>query len=148
FHGLPSGDYTVTARNGALVGALTNMHVGGARTASVAEVQLVQAATINGAVRYDQPNVPNPDNSGILAFVKGTSFFGFSDGSGGAYAIANAPSQGSSDPPFTIVAVAGGFADGQIQLPVPVTGSSATAPLIVLTSESLVLGRIIDPTVS
>jgi hypothetical protein len=148
FHGLPLGDYSLTARNGSLVGALTNMHVGGVHTAAVSDVHMVQAATINGTVRYDQPNVPNPDNSGILAFIRGTSFIGYSQGSSGAYAIANAPSQGSSDAPYTIVAVAGGFADGEVVLPLTVTGTSATAPLMFLTPESIVLGRIIDPTVS
>jgi hypothetical protein len=148
FRDLPPGEYCLTAREGDTVGVLSGLQVGGARTASATVMQLAQAGAINGKVRYEQGEATTPDNSGILAFVKGTSFLGYSQGSTGDYSIPGVPNQSASDKPHTIVAMAGGFADGSVLLPQPLAAASVIAPLIFLTHEALLLGRVYDPAIS
>jgi hypothetical protein len=148
FRDLPAGQYCLTARHGDMIGVLSGAQLGGAHTASLPVVHLAAGATINGKVRYAHPNETNPDNSGILAFVKGTSLLGYTQGASGDYSIPNVPLQSPGDVPYTIVAVAGGFADGDVVLPQPVTGDPTFAPLIFLYSGVTVNGRISDPTIT
>src|SRR5262249_34929264 len=132
FRDLPAGQYCLTARQGDLIGVLSGAQIGGAHIAAPPIVHLAAGATINGKVRYAHPNETNPDNSGIRAFVKGTSQLGYTQGASGDYSIPNVPLQSPGDVPYTIVAVAGGFADGDVVLPQPVTGDPTFAPLIFL----------------
>jgi hypothetical protein len=147
FRDLPPGRYCLTARKGELVGVLSDAQVGGARTASVSVLSLAQAASITGKVRYDQTESPTPDNSGVLAFVRGTSFLGFSQGAGGDYTIPGVAPQADPNSRYQVVAVATGFADAAATLPQPLTGATATAPLIFMTPGASIVGRVIDPSI-
>jgi hypothetical protein len=148
FRDLPAGEYCLTARHGDLIGVLSGMRVGGPHTASGSVVRLTAGGTINGKVRYAHPNETTPDNSGILAFIKGTSLLGYTQGSSGDYSIGNVPMQSDTDAFYTVVAVAGGFADTEIMLHEHLVAASATAPLIFLQLGVDVNGRISDPTIT
>jgi hypothetical protein len=145
FRGLPPGKYTLTTQLGDKAGVLIGVEVGGARTASTLVLHVTAAGTITGKVRFPHPNEVNPDNSGIMAFVEGTSFIGYTQGASGDYSITNVASQ-SGPPPYVIGTIATGFADEEVSLPAPFTGATATAPLIYLSPGAIVTGRTIDPT--
>jgi hypothetical protein len=149
FRDLPAGEYCLTARHGDLIGVLSGMRVGGAHTAaSGSVVRLTAGGTINGKIRYAHPNETTPDNSGILAFIQGTSLLGYTQGSSGDYSIGGVPMQSDTDTFYTVVAVAGGFADTEIMLHEHLVAASATAPLIFLQLGVDVNGRISDPTIT
>jgi hypothetical protein len=148
FYNLPPGRYTVMARHGDQVGVRIGVQVGGAHIAQATVMQVAQTGTIEGKVRYDQPNVTTPDNSGILVFVAGTSLLGYSQGASGDYSIPNVPFQASADPLYQVVAMASGFADGETLLPARLVSDSVQAPLIFLTPGAFVVGRVTDPTVT
>lgn len=148
FRNLPPGEYSVMARRGELVALRTNLQVDGARVASAAVMSFQGTGTISGKVRYPQPNEATPDNSGILTFVKGTSLIAFTQGSSGDYSIRGVPQQGAGASPHIVGTIAGGFADDEIALPQPMTGTTATAPLIVLRPGARLSGRVSDPTIA
>jgi carboxypeptidase family protein len=148
FPNLPRGRYTVMARQGDQIGLQIGVEVGGAHIAQATIMQVAQAGTIEGKVRYDQPNVPAPDNSGILVFVAGTSLLGYTQGASGDYSIPNVPFQQSTDPFYRVVATASGFADADMFVPSQLASDSVQAPLIVLTPGAYVVGRVTDPSVS
>jgi hypothetical protein len=147
FPNLPAGEYCITARQQSLVGVRSGVRVG-TPGASVAAVHLAAQGTVNGKVRYAQPNVPTPDNSGILAFVKGTSFIGYSQGASGDYSIPGVPTQTEQAPFYTVVAMATGFADATAELRERLVGASVTAPLIFLQGGVIVGGRTYDSSIS
>jgi len=148
FYNLPPGRYTVMARNGNQVGLRIGVQVGGAQIAQMSVMQVAETGTIEGKVRYDQPNVTTPDNSGILVFVAGTSLLGYSQGASGDFSIPSVPFQQSTDPFYRVVAMASGFADGETFVPARLASDSVQAPLIVLTPGAFVIGRVTDPTVT
>jgi hypothetical protein len=148
FYNLPPGRYTVMARHGDQVGLQIGVQVGGAHIAQLTVMQVAETGTIEGKVRYDQPNVTTPDNSGILVFVAGTSLLGYSQGASGDFSIPNVPFQQSTDPFYRVVAMASGFADGETFVPTRLVSDTVQSPLIVLTPGAFVLGRVTDPTVS
>jgi hypothetical protein len=148
FYDLPPGLYTVMARLGDRVGLRIGVPVGGAHIAQATVLQVAQTGTIEGKVRYMQPNVPTPDNSGILVFVAGTSLFGYTQGASGEYSIPNVPFQASTDPFYRVIAVASGFADGDMLVPARLGSDTVQAPLIFLTESAYVIGRLTDPTVT
>jgi hypothetical protein len=145
FRNLPPGQYTLMAQQGDKAGVLIGVPVGGARTTATLVVQVTTAGAINGKVRYAHPNEANPDNSGIMAFVKGTSLIGFTQGASGDYSIPNVPAQSSGGSGYVVGTIAVGFADEEVTLPQPLTGPAVTAPLIFLTPGAIVTGRTIDP---
>jgi large repetitive protein len=151
FRNLPPGEYSLMARSGNFAALRTHVQVGGARVASASVMSMQATGTINGKVRYPQPNEATQDNSGILVYVAGTSLVAFTTGSSGDYAIPNVPSQDPSAGPITpyvVGTIAGGFADDGITLLTPLSGASATAPLIYLNPGAKLSGRISDPTIS
>jgi hypothetical protein len=148
FRNLPAGEYSVMARSGDLVAIQTRIPVGGSRVASASAMIMQASGTINGKVRYPQASETAPDNSGILAYVQGTSLMGFTTGSSGDYQIRGVPQQNSGATPYMIGTIAGGFADDEISMQEPLTGSSATAPLVFLHPGARLTGRISDPTIT
>jgi hypothetical protein len=148
FRDLPPGEYCLTARSGDLIGVLSGLRVGAAGGAAAPALHLAAGGTISGKVRYEHPaDTTTEDNSGIMAFVQGTSFIGFSQGTSGDYTIPNVPMQGANDAPYTVGTMASGFADDNVRLPGPLVADSITAPLIFLVREAPLIGRVIDPTV-
>jgi hypothetical protein len=147
FPHLPPGEYCITARQGSLIGVHSGVRVK-APGASVTALLLQATGTVNGKVRYPQPETMTPDNSGILAFVKGTSLVGYTEGASGDYQIPGVPTQAATDSPYSVVAMATGFADATAVLPERLLGTEATAPLIFLQQGVIVGGRTYDPSVS
>jgi hypothetical protein len=148
FRGLPAGEYTLMARQGGMIALLPDMQVGGAETKAARVMRLAAVGVINGKIRYAHPNEQTPDNSGILAFVKGTSLVGYTQGASGDYSIPNVPNQVPEADFYTVVAIAGGFADDEIIMRERLTGQTATAPLIFMRPGGNIAGRITDPTIT
>jgi hypothetical protein len=146
FRDLPAGEYSLIARQGEMAAVQMQIAVGGARVASSPPMIMQATGTINGKVRYPQIT-DAPDNSGILAYVQGTSLVGFTTGSSGDYSIRSVPAQSGSTP-YMIGTIAGGFADDQIALLEPFRGGTATAPLIFLQPGARLTGRVSDPTIT
>jgi hypothetical protein len=148
FPALPVGEYCLTARHEDLIGIRSGLRAGGPQSASGPVVRLAAAGTINGKVRFAHPNEMNPDNSGILAFVKGTSLVAYTQGSSGDYSIPNVPMQGEADDFYTVTAVATGLADADATLRERLIGAAANAPLIFLQEGVILNGRVYDPKIS
>jgi hypothetical protein len=148
FRDLPVTEYCLTARHEELIGILSGLRAGGPHTSSGSVIRLAAAGTINGKVRYAHPNEMNPDNSGILAFVKGTSLVAYTQGTSGDYSIPNVPMQSETDAFYTVTAMATGLADADATLRERLVGAAANAPLIFLQEGVTLNGRIYDPKIS